>query len=70
MREVGKEEEEEEEEEEQEQQTFRIFLGIDVFTFVAHYHVGFCCYVTNFSMLKMYVIVLLDPALCLRNLLL
>jgi hypothetical protein len=54
--EEGEEEEGGEEEEQQQQQTFRIFFGIDVFTFVAH-HVGFCCYVTIFSELKMYVIV-------------
>ena len=50
----------EDEEEEEEEQTFRIFLGIDVFTLAAHYHVGFCCYVTNFSLFKMYVIVVND----------
>jgi hypothetical protein len=58
------------EEEEEEEETFRIILGIDVVAFVAHYLVGFCCYATNISVLKMYVIVLIVPASCLRNLLL
>jgi hypothetical protein len=70
----GGEEEEKEEEKKKKQERrrrrFGIFLGIDVVAFVAHYRVGFCCYVTNFSVLKMYVIVILVPALCLRNLLL
>jgi len=63
-------EDEEEEEEEEEEETFRIFLGIDVVAFVAHYLVAFCSNATNFSVLKMYVIVLLVPASCLRKTLL